>query len=67
MGDDDPTVPYSQAVRLNKALNEVGVLNKFVTISGGGHGGFAREDNIKVYAAIKEFLRQYGDHQVSLP
>ena len=37
-GDADPTVPYSQSVRLHKALTEVGVANELVTIPGGKHG-----------------------------
>jgi fermentation-respiration switch protein FrsA (DUF1100 family) len=37
--DKDTTVPYQQAVRLYEALDRAAVPNKFVSISGGRHGG----------------------------
>jgi dipeptidyl aminopeptidase/acylaminoacyl peptidase len=39
-GTDDRTVPYDQAVRLDKALKAAGVPSYFITVTGGGHGGF---------------------------
>jgi acetyl esterase/lipase len=59
-GDADPTVPYSHAVRLHEALNKVGTVNQLITIPKGGHGGFSREENLRAYTAIKEFLAKLG-------
>jgi len=59
-GDEDPYVPYQHAVRLHEALDEVNVPNRLVTISGGKHGGFNWEENIKIYQAIRDFLREQG-------
>jgi acetyl esterase/lipase len=55
-GDADPTVPYSQNVRLHQALDKAGVRNEFVTIPGGKHGGFSDPENAKAYAEIRGFL-----------
>ena len=59
-GDADPTVPYQHAVRLQKALEEVGVPHQLVTVPGGKHGGFNVEERTKIYAAIHESLAKYG-------
>jgi acetyl esterase/lipase len=59
-GDADRTVPYTHALRLQKALNEAGVTNELVTVPGGKHGGFTAEENIRIYAAIREFLHKRG-------
>jgi acetyl esterase/lipase len=59
-GDADPTVPYQHSVRLKAALDKVGVMNRLYTVPGGHHGGFSAEENIKIYAAIKEFLKAQG-------
>ena len=55
-GDADPTVPYSQNVRLHQALEKVGVRNQLVTIPGGKHGGFSDAEMVKAYDAIRAFL-----------
>jgi len=55
-GDDDRTVPYSHAVRLQDALNQSGVPNQLVTIPGGQHGGFNHEQTWRAYTAIRDFL-----------
>lgn len=55
-GDADPTVPYSQNVRLHQALEKVGVRNQLVTIPGGKHGGFSDAEMMKAYDAIRAFL-----------
>ncbi len=60
-GGADPIVPYDHAVRLHQALEGAGVPNQLVTISEGGHGGFSRDDSVRIYETIREFLRQ---HQV---
>ena len=59
-GDNDELVPYSHGVRLHAALTEAKVPNRLITIKGGKHGGFNRDDTIACYAAIREFLRQNG-------
>jgi len=57
-GDEDDVVPYNQAVRLHAALNKAGVPNQLVTIRGGKHGGFNRQEMVSSYAVIREFLRK---------
>jgi acetyl esterase/lipase len=55
-GDADPIVPYSHAVRLHEALDQAGVRNGLVTIPGGGHVRFKREEMARVYAYIRVLL-----------
>lgn len=55
-GDADPTVPYTQAVRLRQALDQAGVSNELVSVPGGKHGGFTTEEYMKIYGAIRSFL-----------
>jgi acetyl esterase/lipase len=55
-GDADPTVPYSQGVRLHDALQKAGVRNQLVTIPGGKHGGFTDAEMIRAYTEIRAFL-----------
>ena len=55
-GDADPTVPYSQNVRLHQALDKAGIRNELVTIPGGKHGGFSDTEMAKAYAEIRGFL-----------
>jgi len=57
-GDKDELVPYSQAVRLHKALNAAGVPNQLYTVVGGNHGGFSAEETQKIWAAIRHFLQE---------
>lgn len=59
-GELDDVAPYSHAVRLHAALDKAGVPNSLVTIKGRKHGGFNREEMIKSYAAIRDFLRKQG-------
>lgn len=59
-GDADPTVPYQHSLRLKAALDKAGVSNDFFTVPGGKHGGFSADENIKVYAAIKAFLKKHN-------
>jgi acetyl esterase/lipase len=57
-GDADPTVPYTQSVRLHKGLADAGVANELMTIPGGGHG-FAccnLTQRTEVYTRIRSFL-----------
>jgi acetyl esterase/lipase len=60
-GDADPTVPYTQSVRLHKALTDVGVPNELMTIPGGKHGFdcCSLAERTRAYAKIREFLTRY--------
>jgi acetyl esterase/lipase len=68
-GDKDQLVPYSQSVRLHKALDAAGVPNQLVTMPGAGHGGFSYEQNQKAWVAIRDFLKKNvkGLGEVSAP
>lgn len=57
-GDADPTVPYAHAQRLAEAMKKAGVAHRLVTIPGGKHGNFTAEENVRIYAAIGEFLAE---------
>lgn len=57
-GDQDNIVPYNHAVQLHAALDKAGVPNQLVTIRGGKHGGFNRQEFVSSFAAIREFLRK---------
>jgi acetyl esterase/lipase len=57
-GDADPTVNYQQAVHLHEALTKAGVQNQLLTIPGGHHGNFSPEERLKIYVAIREFLKK---------
>jgi acetyl esterase/lipase len=59
-GEADSIAPYSHAVRLHKALDAVKVPNQLLTIPGGDHGSFTRDDFIRIYATIREFLNKHG-------
>jgi len=59
-GDADPTVPYSHSVRLHKVLDSLGVPNEFVTIPGGKHGRFTKEENEMIKERIEKFLRKHN-------
>ena len=56
-GDADPTVPYTQSVRLHEALKSAQVKEQMITIPDGKHGGFTRAENERAYAAIEDFLK----------
>ncbi|MGA8150282.1 MAG: alpha/beta hydrolase [Terriglobales bacterium] len=59
-GDADHIVPYSQAVRLQEALNKAGVKNQLFTVPGGGHGDFTLDQRLKSFEAIHAFLAGVG-------
>jgi acetyl esterase/lipase len=59
-GDADPTVPYQQSVALYEKLKAAGVKTEFITVPGGLHGKFSKEDRDKVNAAINAFLTPLG-------
>ncbi|HIE92832.1 MAG TPA: hypothetical protein EYQ83_08195 [Acidobacteria bacterium] len=58
-GDADPIVPYDHAVRLHRALDGARVPNQLVTVPGGGHGGFSRDESVRIYETIRAFLREH--------
>jgi acetyl esterase/lipase len=55
-GDHDSVVPYSQAVRLQSALNHAGVKNELVTIPGGNHGNYSDDQTLRAFREIWKFL-----------
>jgi acetyl esterase/lipase len=59
-GDQDPLVPYAQSVRLHAALAHAGVVNKLVTIPGGGHGVFGVEATHEAWMQVFSFLEKIG-------
>jgi len=58
-GDSDPTVPYDQAVRLHQALEDVGARHALMTIPGGVHGKFSKEQNGSILERITAFLNEH--------
>jgi acetyl esterase/lipase len=60
-GDADPTVPYTQSVRLHKALTDAGVANELMTVPGGKHGFDCCNLNQRTtaYEKIRDFLTRY--------
>lgn len=46
-GDKDMTVPHNQSQRLHAALRTVGVDTTFITVTGGGHGGFKSRELLR--------------------
>ncbi len=59
-GDADTTVPYTHAVRMHEALGKAGVPNQLLTIPGGRHGGFNREETLRVHSTIRQFLAKHS-------
>lgn len=59
-GDADPTVPYEQSVDLHKKLKDAGVKTQFMTVPGGLHGKFTKEQNSEVNKEIVKFLKELG-------
>lgn len=55
-GDADPIVPYNQSVALHAKLVEADVPTEFITIKGGQHGKFSKEDKSMLSRAIINFL-----------
>jgi acetyl esterase/lipase len=58
-GDKDELVPYSQSVRLHKALDTAKVPNQLFTVPGAGHGGFTYQQNQDSWAAVRKFLQEH--------
>lgn len=57
-GDSDPVVPFSQSVRLHAALKRAEVINRLITVKGGGHGygGFSAAETVRAHRSVEEFL-----------
>jgi acetyl esterase/lipase len=66
-GDADPTVPYTQSVRLHKALTDAGVPNELMTMAGGKHGFdcCTATQRAQAYVKIREFLAR--NHVLDAP
>ncbi len=58
-GDADTVVPYSHAVELHQALERAKVPNELMTIPGGGHGDFTRNEMLNIYDTIQKFLNTH--------
>jgi dipeptidyl aminopeptidase/acylaminoacyl peptidase len=56
-GDADPIVPYEQEVREIDALKKAGGVAELVTIPGGGHGNFPKDQTLRAWEAIDKFLQ----------
>lgn len=41
-------------------MDKAGVKHQLFTTKGGGHGGFAPEQNQQAYLAVRSFLRELG-------
>jgi acetyl esterase/lipase len=52
-GNADPLIPHVQSQRFYDALKRLGVEAYFVTVTGGGHGGFK---NPQVHQRIRQFF-----------
>lgn len=57
-GDEDPTVPREQSVRLRDALARAGVAVRLHTVSGGGHGKFEPAQRATIARTVADFLRE---------
>ena len=59
-GDADPVVPYQQGVLLHNKLEAAGVKTQFITVPGGKHGGFPKENASEISKSIMVFLKEVG-------
>jgi acetyl esterase/lipase len=57
-GDADPRVPYQQSVKLDAAMTAAGAKHVFITIPGGGHGGYPKEKQVEIKEQITTFLKE---------
>lgn len=57
-GNADPRVPYQQSVLFDAALTAAGVKHVFVTIDGGGHGGYTKDRQNEIKQQITDFLNE---------
>jgi acetyl esterase/lipase len=59
-GDRDTFVPYEQAIRFHKVLDDAHAVNQLLTISGKGHGDFNAAQNLEAWKTIRVFLQKAG-------
>lgn len=59
-GDADTVVPYAQGLALHQALAATNVVNRLLTIPGGGHGRFTAAERRDIYTTIAVFLQETG-------
>lgn len=59
-GDADPIVPYDQSVALYEKLKANGVKSKMLTIEGGNHGKFTKEEKSEMSKDMWSFLNELG-------
>ena len=59
-GDADRIVPYSHASDLHERLEAAGAENELLTIPGGGHGGFSKDESATIDRTIRAFLARHG-------
>jgi dipeptidyl aminopeptidase/acylaminoacyl peptidase len=45
---------------MHEALNKAGVANQLHTVPGGKHGGFSREERLKIFEVIHGFLKKHN-------
>ncbi len=58
-GDADPRVAFRQSVLLDRFLTTLNVPHRFITVKGGGHGRFTREQQAMVDAETASFLKEH--------
>ena len=56
-GDADSTVPHEQSVVLHDKLVNLGVKTQFISVPGGGHGKFTKEQMNDVIKSIVDFIK----------
>ena len=59
-GNSDPIVPYAQSVALYEKLKASHVKTKMLTIEGGSHGKFTKEENSMLSNDMWNFLDELG-------
>ena len=59
-GTADPTVPYTEALRVHETLDREGVKNRLFSVKNGKHGHFTPQECIQIYSAIRGFLDECG-------
>lgn len=58
-GEKDNTAPLPQMVKFHEALDKAAVPNELFTVAGAGHGNFNAADSLKIFTAIRSFLRKH--------
>lgn len=59
-GNADPVVPYEQSVLLHQKFVDSGVKTDFISIEGGKHGKFTKEENELFSVRMWKFLGELG-------